>query len=130
MPLNPVLARAGLHVWEEPCIVGEKGAGAVFFSGCALKCCYCQNFEISNENRGKEISTDRLADIFRELEENGASCIDLVNPTHFSYAIVKALEKYRPSVPVVYNSSGYDRTESLRRVGLHTAVGIWAVYTL
>ena len=70
MPLNPVLARAGLHIWEEPCIGGEKGAGAVFFSGCALKCCYCQNYEISNENKGKEISTDRLADIFKELEED------------------------------------------------------------
>ncbi len=114
MPLNPVLARAGLHRWEEPCIGGEKGAGAVFFSGCALKCCYCQNYEISNENKGKEISTDRLADIFKELEENGATCIDLVNPTHFSYAIVRALEKYRPGVPIVYNSSGYDKAGSLK----------------
>ena len=114
MPENPVLARADLHRWEEPCISGEKGAGAVFFSGCSLKCCYCQNFEISNENKGKEISVDRLADIFRELEASGASCIDLVNPTHFSYAIIKALEKYKPAIPVVYNSSGYEKAESIK----------------
>lgn len=115
MPSSPVLARAAKHIWEEPCIAGENGAGAVFFSGCTLKCCFCQNFEISHLNKGKIITVERLAEIFRNLEEEGCSCIDLVNPTHFADSIISALKIFKPSVPVVYNSSGYDSVETLRK---------------
>lgn len=115
MPSVPVLARAAKHLWEEPCIAGAGGAGAVFFSGCNLKCCFCQNFEISHLNRGKITDISRLADIFRKLENEGCSCIDLVNPTHFSESIISALKIYKPSVPVVYNNSGYDSVETLKK---------------
>lgn len=115
MPSSPVLARAAKHIWEEPCIAGEGGAGAVFFSGCNLKCCFCQNFEISHLNKGKKITASRLAEIFEELEAGGCSCIDLVNPTHFSDSIISALKIFKPSVPVVYNSSGYDSVETLKK---------------
>lgn len=115
MPSSPVLSRAAKHIWEEPCIAGESGAGAVFFSGCTLKCCFCQNFEISHLNKGKKITVGRLAEIFRNLEDDGCSCIDLVNPTHFADSIISALKIFKPSVPVVYNSSGYDSVETLRK---------------
>ena len=115
MAPSPVLSRAAKHIWEEPCIAGENGAGAVFFSGCTLKCCFCQNFEISHLNKGKKITVGRLAEIFRNLEEEGCSCIDLVNPTHFADSIISALKIFKPSVPVVYNSSGYDSVETLRK---------------
>ncbi len=111
----PVLARASKHIWEEPCIAGEGGAGAVFFSGCTLKCCFCQNYEISHLNNGKKITVERLAEIFKELQNDGCSCIDLVNPTHFADSIISALNIYKPSVPVVYNSSGYDSVDTLKR---------------
>ncbi len=109
------IARAELHFWEEPCISGEKGSGTVFFSGCPLKCVYCQNREISAEGFGKEISTERLAEIFRELEDKGAHNINLVTPTHYSEQILKAFEIYRPKIPVVYNCSGYEDVETLRK---------------
>lgn len=115
MPNLPVLARASRHIWEEPCIAGKGGAGAVFFSGCTLKCCFCQNYEISHLNNGKKITVERLAEIFRNLEEEGCSCIDLVNPTHFADSIISALKIFKPSVPVVYNSSGYDSVETLKK---------------
>ena len=114
MPLNPVLARADIHNWEEPCISGEKGTGAIFFSGCSLKCCFCQNYPISHENKGESITTERLVEIIKELEQKQVHTIDFVNPTHFSHIIIDALEKYKPSVPVVYNSSGYDSVETLK----------------
>ena len=82
MPLLPRLARAGLHFWEEPCISGKHGSGTIFFSGCSLKCIYCQNYEISHGNFGKTVSIERLAEIFKELEALGAENINLVNPTH------------------------------------------------
>lgn len=115
MPSEPVLARAAKHIWEEPCIAGEGGAGAVFFSGCTLKCCFCQNFKISHLCNGKKISVFRLAEIFRELEKQGCSCIDLVNPTHFSDSIISAFEIYKPSIPIVFNSSGYDSVDTLKK---------------
>ena len=114
MPSSPMVARAALHYGEEPCISGSRGSGTVFFSGCALRCCYCQNHSISHQNEGKRISVERLADIFRELESAGAHNINLVNPSHHAISICKALELYRPKVPVVYNSSGYDRIETLQ----------------
>ena len=116
MPAFPVLARAALHTGEEPCISGTRGSGTVFFSGCSLRCLYCQNQPISHERYGRAVTPERLAEIFRELEEQGAHKINLVNPTHFVPAILEALEHYRPAVPVVYNSSGYERVETLRRL--------------
>lgn len=112
-----VAARAGLHFWEEPCISGESGSGAVFFSGCVMRCKFCQNNEISRERKGKEISVERLAEIFLELEEQGALNINLVNPTHFVPQIISSLELARKQglrVPIVYNSGGYERVETLK----------------
>ena len=114
MPELPVLARAALHYGEEPCISGTRGSGTVFFSGCSLSCLFCQNRPISQERFGQPVSIQRLADIFRELEAQGAHNINLVNPTHYAAAIREALTLYKPDVPVVYNSSGYERVETLR----------------
>lgn len=111
----PVLARAGLHFWEEPCISGTRGSGTVFFSGCALRCVYCQNREISLERFGREVSIARLREIFEELIAEGAHNINLVNPSHFAGAVGEALEQPLP-VPVIWNSGGYDRPETLRRL--------------
>lgn len=113
-PLQPKVARAQLHFWEEPVISGENGSGTVFFSGCSLKCIYCQNFEVSRGNIGKEISVSRLAEIFKELEAAGAHNINLVSPTHYAAAIIEALKIYKPKIPIVYNSSGYERVETLK----------------
>lgn len=111
-------AKAQLHHWEEPCISGSRGSGAIFFSGCTLKCCFCQNNTISNQNNGKEISVERLSEIFLELQEKGAHNINLVNPTHFVPQIIKALDavKHRLNIPVVYNSGGYERRETLKEL--------------
>ncbi len=109
-------ARAGLHFWEEPCISGTNGSGTVFFSGCVMRCCYCQNYEISAQGKGKEISVSRLADIFLELQEQGAHNINLVSPTHFVPQIIEALDIAKGSlkIPVVYNTGGYERVETLK----------------
>lgn len=109
----PKIARAGVHMWEEPCISGEKGSGTVFFSGCSLRCVYCQNYPISIGGYGKEITVQRLREIFLELCGRGVHNINLVNPTHFVPAIAEALEQSLP-VPVVYNSSGYEKLETLK----------------
>ncbi len=115
MPLAPKLAKAGLHFWEEPCISGKNGSGTVFFSGCALNCVFCQNYEISHLNKGKTVTVERLAEIFKELEKMGAHNINLVNPTHCFWAIEQALKIYRPSIPIVYNSGGYDLAENIEK---------------
>lgn len=110
-------AKAMLHYWEEPCISGEGGSGAVFFSGCVLRCAYCQNYSISTERHGKEITAERLAKIFLELQEQGAENIDLVNPTHFVPQIITALERAKAeglNIPIVYNSGGYEKLETLK----------------
>lgn len=114
MPYNAVLARASLHLWEEPVISGERGSGAIFFSGCNLRCVFCQNFEISHENFGKQVSKSEFIDIVKRLENQGAHTINLVNPTHFVPFIKEALSEYKLSVPVVYNTGGYDDVESIR----------------
>lgn len=114
MPYNAVLARASLHLWEEPVISGEKGSGAIFFSGCNLRCVFCQNYEISHENFGKQVSKFEFIDIVKNLENQGAHTIDLVNPTHFVPFIKEVFSEYKPSVPVVYNTGGYDDVESIR----------------
>lgn len=110
------LARAALHFWEEPCISGETGSGTVFFSGCNLRCVYCQNREISCGDSGKEITDERLAEIFLELQVKGAANINLVTPTHFVPQIIKAVSEARRrglKIPIVYNSSGYERRETV-----------------
>lgn len=107
------IARAAPHFWEEPCISGTKGSGTVFFSGCNMKCVFCQNYEISSGGKGKVVTPDRLTEIYYELIEQGVHNINLVTPTHFSKQIIKTLEKPLP-VPVVYNSGGYDSVETLR----------------
>lgn len=109
----PVVAAACLHHWEEPCISGENGSGTVFFSGCNLKCVFCQNHKISTQNYGKEITIDQLYQIYLKLIEQGAHNINLVNPTHFVEAISCSLEKPL-SVPIVYNTSGYEEVSSLK----------------
>lgn len=112
MPALPVLARAALHRWEEPCLSGTRGAGTVFFSGCTLRCVFCQNEQISQENFGQPVSIARLREIFAELITQGAHNIDLVSPTQFSHAVGEALEEPLP-VPVVWNSGGYDSVDTL-----------------
>ena len=114
MPYNAVLARASLHLWEEPVISGKRGSGAIFFSGCNLRCVFCQNYEISHENFGKQVSKSEFIDIVKNLENQGAHTINLVNPTHFVPFIKEVFSEYRPSVPVVYNTGGYDDVESIR----------------
>lgn len=109
------ISRADLHNWEEPCISGTKGSGTVFFSGCVLKCCFCQNYEISAEGKGFVVTEKELADIFLMLQDRGAHNINLVNPTHFVPQILNALEYTgdKLKIPVVYNSGGYENTETL-----------------
>lgn len=109
-------ARAALHHWEEPCISGTRGNGTVFFSGCCLKCCFCQNYQISQEGLGKELSPERLAQIFLSLQEQGAHNINLVTGTHFLPGILAALDLARPklSIPVVYNCGGYEKPEVIQ----------------
>ena len=113
---SPRVARAALHLWEEPCISGTRGSGTVFFSGCTLRCAFCQNYEISHLGRGKEISVRRLADIFRELENEGAHNISLVTATPFVFAVLDALSLYRPGIPVVWNSGGYETADTVKRL--------------
>ena len=108
-------ARAAAHYWEEPVISGSFGSGAVFFSGCTLKCLFCQNGVISQENRGKEISTAHLREIFLKLIDDGVQNINLITPTHFLPSILPALTPKLP-VPVVYNCGGYERVETLREL--------------
>lgn len=115
MPGAAVAARAALHFWEEPPISGEKGAGAVFFSGCSLGCGFCQNEKISSGGFGREITGERLREIFFQLIEQGAHCIELVTPTHFLPSILPALEPGLP-VPLVYNTGGYERVETLQQL--------------
>ena len=114
MPALPRVARAALHYGEEPCISGKNGSGTVFFSGCSLNCRFCQNRTISQGGAGKTVSVERLAEIFRELTAQGAHNINLVNPTHYAAAIRAALDLYRPPIPIVYNTGGYERIETLR----------------
>ena len=115
MGAEPVLARAALHFDEEPVISGERGSGAVFFSGCALRCRFCQNYPISHDGFGQKVSVERLREIYYELIGQGANNINLVNPTHFTEAILESLEGGLP-VPVVWNTGGYERVETLQRL--------------
>lgn len=122
MPEVPVVARAALHLWEEPVISGTRGSGTVFFSGCSLGCVFCQNDKISHRDFGRAVSVARLREIFCALIDQGAHNINLVNPTHYAHAVSAALTDSL-SVPVVWNSGGYDRVETLR--GLEGKVQIY-----
>lgn len=107
------IAKYYLHPFEEPIISGSKGSGTIFFCGCSLKCVFCQNYELSRSIRGKEISVNELADIFKFLEDKGAHNINLVSPTHYSNKIIDAFNIYKPKIPVVYNTHGYESIEIL-----------------
>lgn len=113
--LAPIVARTGLHMWEEPVISGTKGSGTVFFSGCNLHCVFCQNYDISCKGFGKEITIERLKEIYHELIAQGAHNINLVTPTHFTEAVLQSLDEPLP-VPVVYNTSGFETQDTLRRL--------------
>lgn len=120
------LARAALHFWEEPPISGEAGSGTVFFSGCPLKCVYCQNHEISTGNFGIDVPPERLAQIMLELQDQGALNINLVTATHYAHLLPEAIVAARAQglvVPIVYNTSGYERVEAVRE--LDDLVDIW-----
>ncbi len=108
------VARAALHFWEEPCISGKRGSGTVFFSGCNLKCVYCQNSEISIQNKGTAVSSDKLIEIFEKLIADGVENLNLVNPTHYAVQLKELFEKWHCPVPIVYNSSGYESVETLK----------------
>ena len=114
MPDVPVLARAALHHWEEPPISGTQGSGTIFFSGCSLGCVFCQNEEISHLDHGKVVTQERLARICGELMEQGAHNINFVTPTHYAHVVSRLLEEHPMDVPVVWNSGGYERVETLR----------------
>lgn len=111
-----VLSKVMLHKWEEPCISGTNGSGAIFFAGCSLRCAFCQNWEISHMRKGLPVDIDRLRDIFDELADQGAHNINLVNPTHFVSFIQKAFKRYQKRIPVVYNTHGYDSLDALHRM--------------
>lgn len=111
------VARAALHFWEEPCISGEEGSGAVFFTGCNLRCVFCQNYQIARAEQGKEITVERLSEIFLELQEKKANNINLVTATHYVPQVVEALKLAKLQglhIPVVYNCGGYETVETLK----------------
>ena len=119
-------ARAALHHWEEPCISGTRGSGTVFFSGCTLKCCFCQNYPISAEGLGKEISVEHLAEIFLNLQEQGANNINLVTAKHYAHLLPAAIAAARARglvIPIVYNTSGYERASAVAALG--DLVDVW-----
>ena len=117
-PNHLVVSKVMLHHFEEPILTAEneKGSGAIFFSGCNMRCVYCQNYEISHKIVGEKVSVEKLIEIFKSLEKAGAGNIDLVSPTHCSNLIIQALKIYKPSVPVVWNSNGYESCETLKQL--------------
>ena len=122
----PKIARAALHFWEEPCISGVNGSGTVFFSGCSLRCVYCQNRKIALGDVGTTVSVERLAEIYLELQEQGAHNINLVTPAHETDAVIRSLERAKRQglqVPVVYNTGSYEKVENLKR--LEGLVDVW-----
>ncbi len=121
----PKAARAALHHWEEPCISGVKGSGTIFFTGCTLRCCFCQNHSISQEGFGKEITVSQLGEIFLNLQEQGAHNINLVTGTQFLPSIIEALDstRHRLKIPIVYNCGGYEKPETIQ--ALADYVDIW-----
>lgn len=116
VPAEMKIARFGLHKYEEPIISGTNGSGTVFFCGCSLKCAFCQNYELSRNLRGKDISVAELAEIFKKLEDAGAHNVNLVSPTQYSDKIIEAFKIYRPKIPVVYNTHGYEKAEIIKEL--------------
>ena len=123
------IARKALHMWEEPCISGAEGSGAVFFTGCPLKCIYCQNYAISAHNLhhafGQKMTVSELSEAFLQLENQGANNINLVTPTHYSYEIIKALDIAKGeglNIPIVYNCSGYEKVETLKALSSYVDI--------
>ena len=113
------IALASLHYFEEPCISGEKGSGTVFFSNCNMKCKFCQNYKISAEGKGKEITIEELADTFLDLQKQGANNINLVTPTIYTYQIIESIKIAKGKglyIPIVYNSNGYESIETLKKL--------------
>ncbi len=110
------IAKYYLHPFEEPLISKNNKSGTIFFSGCSLKCVFCQNFEISHNTFGKEFNANQLIDIFKRLEDAGADNISLVTPTHYILQICQALDKYKPSIPIVYNTHSYENIENLKMI--------------
>lgn len=113
------IAKVMMHHFEEPCISGDenmRGSGAIFFSGCNLRCVYCQNYVISHKNKGKFVSVKKLANIFKKLEKNGASNINLVTPTHYTNQILSALKIYKPQIPIVWNTGGYESVQTIKKL--------------
>lgn len=113
------ISKVMLHYYEEPPISGTsengtKGSGAIFFSNCSLKCVYCQNYEISSNGVGREISIETLANLFKQLELSGANNINLVSPTHYTLQIIEALKIYKPNIPIVWNTSGYEKADTIK----------------
>lgn len=119
----PKIALAAPHYWEEPCISGKNGSGAIFFSGCTMKCVFCQNYEISSMGQGKYVTAQDLAEIYQMLEEKEVHNINLVTATHFVDEILKSFEIYMPKIPIVYNCGGYEKAETLKKLD-----GIVSVY--
>lgn len=116
------IAKYYAHPFEEPCISGKNGSGTIFFTGCPMNCVFCQNFDVSRNLRGKEISITDLANIFRELEDLGVHNINLVSPTHYSDKIMQALDVYKPKIPIVYNTHGYEKIEVLEKLNNYVDV--------
>ena len=112
----PKIARAAPHYDEEPVISGSRGAGTIFFCGCSLRCVYCQNYSISSQDEGVYITPYRLSEEYRRLEDMGVHNIEFVTPTHYVDAIIESLGYYKPDLPLIYNSSGYDKAETLKKL--------------
>ena len=113
------IALYSLHKFEEPCISGQNGSGTVFFSNCNLNCIFCQNYEISQKGKGKEITIEELANIFIKQQENGANNINLVSPTIYAYQIIEAIKIAKENglnIPIIYNSNGYENLETIKRL--------------
>lgn len=116
VPSKFKIAKIMLHPYEEPTISGTGGAGAIFFAGCSLGCIYCQNYEISSGKVGELFTKEQLIDAIKDLEKRGASCIDLVTPTHYTDELIDVFNRYKPSVPIVWNSSGYETVEEIEKL--------------
>ncbi len=110
------VARIAPHMWEEPCISGKNGSGAVFFSGCTLKCVYCQNYEISHQNNGRYITPLELSEKLKGLENSGVETIEFVSATQYVDGLLETLDIYKPSVPLIYNCGGFERVETLKKL--------------
>lgn len=110
----PKIARVAPHYWEEPCISGTNGSGTIFFSHCTLRCIYCQNYEISSENQGKTVTVQKLSDCYKELYSKGVHNINLVTATPYVHSVIESMQLYRPPIPFVFNSSGYENISTIK----------------